>query len=863
MLMIVAAALRARRNTRELFKGQLIGSLIALPIGWILIRLFGVPGTALGMLVSYVLMTLLLWRTYRLAATSAGISPSTIAPAPSPCLASGPLLQRVLNLLDQSGIPYCITHGHQQYPQVVCSDVDLIVPAEAVRKRLAPLLHANQPLLGAQIVQWIRQDSDYIVLMGVGQDGVEHLCLDVSSDYELCNRVFLKCEEILGTRRRSGQFWIPSPELEFTCCLLRRIVKQHLTAAQAARLSELYAEAPEASVVRLTRFFSRADRTRIEFAAASGDWRAVERRLPALQSHLLLATALRQPLSFATRLLVRQWRRLQRWCRPRHGLHVVFLGPDGAGKSSVVRAVREQLGPAFFNTACRSFPPALLNRSDEATFSTRPHEVPPRSPIASTVRAVGYWLAYHTIGHLFTIRVDRARCGLSLHDRHFVDTLVDPRRYRYAGPRRLLDWIWRITPKPDLLIVLAPPPQTIQARKPEVTRQETARQCLEYRALARDLPMASVIDTSTPLAQTMRDVARILVNHMAARTRKQLRLTRESTRQAEVRRALGVMTSDGKGNSWMITGIGSGNQAYVYEASLNDKPVGSASADASAATAPPRPLKRTLLIVKLFRPNRPDVAIAAAEEFESLRQLHSLLDDLTIDGWRIRVPTPLLLCNQPRAIIMTKVAGRPLNSLLAAANGNVTPDANAISHVLASALERFWSAGRRIYGDFTLSNVLCDPANHQISLVDPGMPEASYECPEIARRWYPASRDVAFLIFDTATSIRRNLGHPTLRRHHWQVVVQVLKAIVGKLRTQESQREFLAEVDACTRVHLKRIAVSWSLSGSLHFLVRCIASLRMRLLFSRLRNASGGHTQPGGAVVPDWAEELRHDEPNT
>src|SRR5205085_1832281 len=136
-----------------------------------------------------------------------------------------------------------------------------------------------------------------------------------------------------------------------------------------------------------------------------GDWRDVEHGLPRLQSRLLLASAFGHLLSFAYRTLVAQFRRLRRWCRPRHGLHVVFLGPDGAGKSSVVSAVREQLGPAFFDTACRSFPPALLNRSN-GTAATRPHEVQLRSPFASTIRAICYWLAYQTLGHLFTIRVE-------------------------------------------------------------------------------------------------------------------------------------------------------------------------------------------------------------------------------------------------------------------------------------------------------------------------------------------------------------------------------------------------------------------------------------------------------------------------
>jgi O-antigen/teichoic acid export membrane protein/thymidylate kinase len=859
MMMIVAAALRARRSTRALFNGQLVGSLIALPIGWVSIRLFGISGTALGMLFSYALITLLLWRAYRLAgmngmpalsaitpeeradmgqAIDSGVFPqSATTRPPLSCPASGPLLQRVLTLFDQAGIPYCITHGYEKYPHAISSDADLIMPAEVVRNRLAILLNANQTLLGAQIVQWIRQDSDYIVLMGVGESAVEHLCLDISSRYELCNREFLTCEEILSSRRRRGEFWIPSPQIEFACCLVRRIVKQNLSFAQAERLSQLYSQDPKACAAQVARFFGRAGRELIEVAAISGDWRAVKRRLPTLQSHLLLATAIRHPLSLVVHFWIGQWRRLRRWCRPVHGLHIVFLGPDGAGKSSVIRAIREQLGPAFHNTSARSFPPALLNRGDDLApiASTLPHAAPPRSPIASTIRAICYWLTYQTVGHLFSIRVDRARCCLSLHDRHFVDSLVDPRRYRYTGPKRLLRWIWRITPKPDLLIVLDAPPQIIQARKSEVTLQETTRQCLEYRSLACELPVATVVDTSVTLTQTVRNIASIIINHMAARTQQQLGLGCESQRHTDVRHAIGVMTGE-SGKSWVLNKLGAGDQANVYEAFNEDGGVDSAD----------RPRR---IVVKLFRRDRPAVAMAAAAQFESLGKLHSLFEGLIVDGWRICVPKPMYLCQQPLALIMTKVPGQPLSSLLADANADFAPWSSAISNVLVSALLRFWSSGQRIYGDFTLSNALCDFDNRLISLVDPGIPEHSYECPEIARRWYPASRDVAYMIFDDATSIRQNLFHPTLRRHQRQVLMQMLMAMLGELHTPSLRRDFLAEVDACTKIHLRRIAVSWSLSGIRHFLVRCIGALRIRLIFLHL----------GNAVPTRWESEFRNE----
>ena len=161
------------------------------------------------------------------------------------------------------------------------------------------------------------------------------------------------------------------------------------------------------------------------------------RDLPRLRGELLRRRALGHPLR-----LFRNWSsgslaRVRRWLRPEHGLSIVLLGPDGAGKSSLAKAVGRTWAPAFFRTNHRSFPPALLNRDPGGTCTT-PHEVRPRSSVASAIRALLYWFVYYGPGYFVTIRPALARFTLVLFDRHLVDALVDPKRYRYTGPSWLL-----------------------------------------------------------------------------------------------------------------------------------------------------------------------------------------------------------------------------------------------------------------------------------------------------------------------------------------------------------------------------------------------------------------------------------------
>jgi thymidylate kinase len=110
-----------------------------------------------------------------------------------------------------------------------------------------------------------------------------------------------------------------------------------------------------------------------------------------------------------------------------------------------------------------------------------------------------------------------ARAALVVHDRHLIDALVDPRRYRYGGPQWLLRLIWRLTPKSDLVILLDAPPEVLQARKQEVPFAETARQRDAYLALVKPMSNGHVVDANRPLEQVVAEVNDILLQHVARR----------------------------------------------------------------------------------------------------------------------------------------------------------------------------------------------------------------------------------------------------------------------------------------------------------------------------------------------------------
>src|SRR5687767_16040180 len=105
---------------------------------------------------------------------------------------------------------------------------------------------------------------------------------------------------------------------------------------------------------------------------------------------------------------------------PESGLHVVFLGPDGVGKSTVIEAVQHRVADAFLQVKYKTFAGSLLPNKPKAS----PHALPPRSKPASLLKA-GWWLWCYTVGYATATHPVRARGGLAINHRYLVDAIVD------------------------------------------------------------------------------------------------------------------------------------------------------------------------------------------------------------------------------------------------------------------------------------------------------------------------------------------------------------------------------------------------------------------------------------------------------
>jgi thymidylate kinase len=438
------------------------------------------------------------------------------------------LVQAVFDVLDGHGIPYCILHSYRGSSAHSPSDVDCIVPREFLPSRLAEVLRANRKTLGAALVQWIQHESTahYFVLRTTAPARVTFLCLDVSSDYRRNGRVFYRGEEILASRRLEDRMWVPSPALEFGCYLVKKILKRRLSSDHGRRLTSIYEEDPTGCVREIDRFWRGASRTLLIQVAASGDWERVQGHLKALRREIVQPATLGEWRSTLGYWIADARRRLERWREPT-GLHVVFLGSDGAGKTTTLTAVKEALAPAFRKVRSQHLAPALLRRAQLRSPANLPHDQRPRS-LAGSLTKAAYWLVDYSLGYHLKVRPLLACSTLVLFDRYVVDAVVDPVRYRYGGPPWVLRLVWSLVPKPDLVILLEAPVHVLRSRKQEVHEVELQRQCGAYRELVSGLSGGRTVDAAQPLDKVVTSVSGLILDFLQTRT--QLRVARRTMR---------------------------------------------------------------------------------------------------------------------------------------------------------------------------------------------------------------------------------------------------------------------------------------------------------------------------------------------
>ena len=181
---------------------------------------------------------------------------------------------------------------------------------------------------------------------------------------------------------------------------------------------------------------------------------------------------------------------------------MVVLGPDGSGKTTILDAAKPVLASHFNHISHFHWRPGLLPKlGRSATNSLKTPQAAPLPPkdfsygkIISLIRYF-YYLIDFFLGYLFKIRPLLRRGDLVIIERWHHDSLMNPQRYGFNVPARLLRLAHKLLPAPDLTLILRGDARKIHDRKPELSEQEILDQTRAILQLVPQLPDSAHIYT--------------------------------------------------------------------------------------------------------------------------------------------------------------------------------------------------------------------------------------------------------------------------------------------------------------------------------------------------------------------------------
>lgn len=238
----------------------------------------------------------------------------------------------------------------------------------------------------------------------------------------------------------------------------------------------------------------------------------------------------------------------------------------------------------------------------------------------------------------------------------------------------------------------------------------------------------------------------------------------------------------------------------------------------------------------IIKQYRPDCNLQVGEiraQYESLHRIHAALDGQVFHGWKICVPTPVLMSEQPLALVMTPAPGRKLITCLHdKIAGKVAR--HPVTLAFSAAMMNLWAA-EMCHGDLNIGNVLCDERTHSLSFVDCGPKSECGAYADARCRRDLATHDLAHLLSHEGETLSATWGWPHRLRQRQLFVEGVLRAVLAAEPSHADKIAFLSELGRCSRAHLAEpTPVRKHHLGWWRFLKRSMALRRMNAILERM-----------------------------
>lgn len=413
--------------------------------------------------------------------------------------------------LENSGVPYAVTSGIDGFPDAIGRDIDLLIEE---RDRLAVVKAAARTFCAAgwKLASRRRLNGHYWCF--AVDDSTKTVCeFDLAGPLQWGPAIFA---DHPYPDTKTGPFAVDS-----YARLVKRLILP-LLAGKADKVSKFNSDGfgiGETGTLiskRLQDFFGKDLTARLLAAIHDNSTQDLSKLAPELRK-AALSRSIRNPWGLLRAAVnrVREKLAVSPFEKPLAPV-VAVVGPDGVGKSTIIRELRELLPKRLpiNGVILRHWRPSFLPPLGQLAGQEVPQEGiahPPRRKPGKLrwVRNLYYSLDF-TLGSWLKDRPSSAFNKIIIYDRCYLDMQADPLRFGLPDVKGLAS-LAKLYRHPDLVVLLEDSPERIHARKPELSVAEITDIYAKWKIIGRRTKGFQAVSVDAGVPEAVEKVANLVV----------------------------------------------------------------------------------------------------------------------------------------------------------------------------------------------------------------------------------------------------------------------------------------------------------------------------------------------------------------